>query len=320
MRFLPAFFSLLTLTVTAQTPAFTPQMPAGVPEIHGAVTEPFVMRYIDVKTGDGPPAAPGKLYKVHYTGWLRDGTKFDSSRDRNEPLTFVQGQRQVIAGWETGFEGMRVGGQRRLFIPYQLAYGEKGQGSVIPPKAELIFDVELLDVTEPPSLALAVDVLAPLNEMESQLTALLKAVPDAKLDWRPGPGVRSFREVFLHIAAANQLILSIATTQPQGEAIKKLIDEAEAVEHRPAGKEEILKLLTNSFAAIRKTLDTARAGGLAREAEFFGTPTTRRGVYTFLDTHIAEHLGQTIAYARVNGIVPPWSVPRTGQPKPAEGK
>jgi uncharacterized damage-inducible protein DinB len=313
MRFLTAFFTLAA-ALTAQT--FTPQMPASVPEIHGTVTEPFVMRYIDVRIGDGAPAAAGKQYKVHYTGWLRDGTKFDSSRDRGEPLTFVQGQRQVIAGWETGFEGMRVGGQRRLFIPYQLAYGEKGQGRVIGPKAELIFDVELLDVNEPTALAVAVDVLAPLNEMESQLTSLLKAVPDAKLDWRPGPGVRSFREVFLHIAAANQLILSIATTQPKDEAMKKLIDDAGAAEHRPAGKEEILKLLTDSFAAIRKTLDTARAGGLAREAEFFGTPTTRRGVYTFLDTHIAEHLGQMIAYARVNGIVPHWSMPQ----KPAEGK
>src|ERR1035438_3284929 len=304
MRFLTAF---LTLSAALAAQTFTSQMPASVPEIHGTVTEPFVMRYIDVKIGDGAPAAAGKQYRVHYTGWLRDGTKFDSSRDRGEPLTFVQGQRQVIAGWETGFEGMRVGGQRRLFIPYQLAYGEKGQGRVIGPKAELIFDVELLDVTEPSALAVAVDVLAPLNEMESQIASLLKAIPDDKLDWRPGPGVRSFREVFLHIAGGNQLILSIATTQPKGDAMKKLIDEEGAVEHQRAGKEEILKQLTESSAAVRKSLDNVRPAGLGREADFFGTPTTRRGVYTFLDTHIAEHLGQLIAYSRVNGIVPPWS-------------
>ena len=305
MRLLTASFSLLAAALAAQT--FTPQMPASVPEIHGTVTEPFVMRYIDVKIGDGAPAAAGKQYKVHYTGWLRDGTKFDSSRDRGEPLSFVQGQRQVIAGWETGFEGMRVGGQRRLFIPYQLAYGEKGQGRAIGPKAELIFDVELLDVTEPPALAVAVDVLAPLKEMEEQIASLLKAIPDDKLDWRPGPGVRSFREVFLHIAAGNQLILGIATTQPKDEALKKLIEATSSAEHVKASKDEILKQLSDSFAAIRKSLDSARPAGLGREAEFFGTPTTRRGVYTFLDTHVAEHLGQMIAYARVNGIVPPWS-------------
>src|SRR5580658_8407701 len=262
MRFIIAPFTLLVWAAVLTAQTFNPQMPPTVPEIHGTVTEPFMMRYIDVKVGDGAPAAPGKQYKVHYTGWLRDGTKFDSSRDRGEPLTFVQGQRQVIAGWETGFEGMRVGGQRRLFLPYQLAYGEKGQGRVIGPKAELIFDVELLDVTEPPALAVALDVLAPLNEMEQQIAALLKAVPDDKLDWRPGPGVRSFREVFLHIAAGNQLILGIATTQPKGDAMKKLIDDAGAAEHAKAGKEEILQRLTESFAAIRKSLDNARPGGL----------------------------------------------------------
>ena len=307
MRLLPIL--LLTLAATSNAQTFTPEMPASVPAVHGEVQQPFTIHYIDVKIGDGALAAPGKLYKVHYTGWLRDGTKFDSSRDRNEPLTFVQGQRQVIAGWETGFEGMHVGGQRRLFIPYQLAYGEKGQGSVIGPKAELIFDVELLDVTDPPALAVAVDVLAPLNDMEKQIDALLKAVPDGKLDWRPGPGVRSFRETFLHIAAANQLILSIATTQPKDDALKALTDASAAAEHAQANKEEILQRLTDSFAAVRKSLDNARPGGMARAAEFFGTPTTRRGVYTFLDTHVAELLGQLIAYSRVNGIVPPWSVP-----------
>ena len=94
--------------------------------------------------------APRQCIYTHYTGWLTDGTKFDSSRDTmpngrpKMPLTFAQGVRRVIAGWDLGFEGMRVGGQRRLFIPYQLAYGEAGRPPVIPPKSELIFDVELL--------------------------------------------------------------------------------------------------------------------------------------------------------------------------------
>ena len=103
------------------------------------------MRFVDVKLGTGARAEAGKTFVVHYTGWLRDGTKFDSSRDRNQPITFEQGKRKVIPGWDAGFEGMRVGGQRRLFIPYQLAYGEKGRNK-IPPKAELIFDVELIEV------------------------------------------------------------------------------------------------------------------------------------------------------------------------------
>ena len=96
-------------------------------------------------------AEAGKVFSVHNTGWLLDGTKFDSSRDK-KPLSFEQGKRKVIPGWDAGFEGMRVGGKRRLFIPYQLAYGEKGRGK-IPPKAELIFDVELMDVQDPPAEA-----------------------------------------------------------------------------------------------------------------------------------------------------------------------
>lgn len=90
---------------------------------------------------------------MHYTGWLTNGTKFDSSRDTTPngklrtPLSFAQGFRRVIAGWDLGFEGMRVGARRRLFIPYQLAYGEAGRPP-IPPRAELIFDVELMAVAD----------------------------------------------------------------------------------------------------------------------------------------------------------------------------
>src|SRR5690349_21034139 len=129
--------------------AFDPKMPANVPPVNGPVVENLSMHYIDISAGNGASAAPGKQYTVHYTGWLRNGTKFDSSVDRKEPFKFVQGRRQVISGWEVGFEGMKVGGKRRLFIPYQLAYGEAGRGS-IPPKTELIFDVELLDVGDVP--------------------------------------------------------------------------------------------------------------------------------------------------------------------------
>ncbi|MEO8945495.1 MAG: FKBP-type peptidyl-prolyl cis-trans isomerase, partial [Gemmatimonadaceae bacterium] len=104
--------------------------------------------------GTGAPVAARKCIYAHYTGWLTDGKKFDSSRDtlRNgkprPPLAFPQGARRVIAGWDAGFEGMRVGGQRRLIIPYQLAYGELGRPPVIPSKATLIFDVQLMGVAD----------------------------------------------------------------------------------------------------------------------------------------------------------------------------
>jgi peptidylprolyl isomerase len=105
---------------------------------------------VDTKIGTGELAQPRKWYTVHYTGYLTDGTKFDSSVDRGEPITFPYGAHRVIPGWDTGFEGMHVGGKRRLFIPYELAYGESGRPPVIPPKAELIFDVELISQSDTP--------------------------------------------------------------------------------------------------------------------------------------------------------------------------
>jgi len=103
----------------------------------------FSLDYVDIKAGTGELAAPNKWYTIHYTGYLLDGTKFDSSVDRGVPIDIAYGQHQVIPGWDTGFDGMRVGGKRRLFIPYQLAYGANGKPP-IPPRAELIFDVELV--------------------------------------------------------------------------------------------------------------------------------------------------------------------------------
>jgi peptidylprolyl isomerase len=135
-------------TASRRDPALV--LPAPIPEVAGVVRTQYVMQYVDIVEGTGAPALPGKQYVVHYTGWLRDGTKFDSSRDRNEPLRFEQGRRRVIPGWDAGFEGMRVGGRRRLFIPYQLAYGVPGRSPAIPPCAALVFDVELLGVEEPP--------------------------------------------------------------------------------------------------------------------------------------------------------------------------
>jgi FKBP-type peptidyl-prolyl cis-trans isomerase FkpA len=99
----------------------------------------------DVQVGTGEVASAGDLVAVHYTGWLPDGTEFDSSRNRG-PFEFALGQGMVIPGWDEGVEGMREGGQRRLVIPSELAYGAQGAGGVIPPNATLVFDVELLDV------------------------------------------------------------------------------------------------------------------------------------------------------------------------------
>lgn len=107
---------------------------------------PSGLQYIDVVQGTGDEARAGQRVTVHYTGWLTNGQKFDSSRDRNDPFQFGLGRGQVIAGWDNGVQGMRVGGQRRLIIPPDLGYGPQGAGGVIPPNATLIFDVELLKV------------------------------------------------------------------------------------------------------------------------------------------------------------------------------
>jgi FKBP-type peptidyl-prolyl cis-trans isomerase len=100
----------------------------------------------DLVIGSGAAAARGRRVTVHYTGWLTNGSKFDSSKDRNQPFAFSLGRGQVIQGWEQGVEGMKVGGKRKLTIPPELGYGARGAGGVIPPNATLVFEVELLGV------------------------------------------------------------------------------------------------------------------------------------------------------------------------------
>ncbi len=118
----------------------------------GPSKELFALRYIDLQLGTGELAQPQMFYTVNYTGWTTDGKKFDSSFDHDggTPFTFPAGARRVITGWDTGFEGMRIGGKRRLIVPYELAYGELGRAPVIPPKATLIFDVEFLSQSSTP--------------------------------------------------------------------------------------------------------------------------------------------------------------------------
>mgnify|MGYP001492372497 CR=1 FL=1 len=118
-----------------------------IPELNAkTVTTPSGLAYQDAKTGTGAAPVKGKSVKVHYTGWLVNGTKFDSSVDRKVPFDFIIGAGQVIPGWDEGVMSMKVGGKRRLTIPAKLGYGARGAGGVIPPNATLIFDVELLDV------------------------------------------------------------------------------------------------------------------------------------------------------------------------------
>lgn len=107
----------------------------------------FSLAYVDTKVGTGELATAHKWYTIHYTGYLTDGTKFDSSVDRGEPISIPYGQHKVILGWDTGFGGMRVGGKRRLFIPYQLGYGASPH-QAIPAKSELVFDVELVAISD----------------------------------------------------------------------------------------------------------------------------------------------------------------------------
>lgn len=122
----------------------SPEAPTHVDPKDYTVT-PSGLKFYDFRMGDGPSPTTGQQVEVHYTGWLTDGTKFDSSLDRGEPLVFAVGTGRVIRGWDEGLLTMQVGGTRQLVIPSDLAYGARGAGSVIPPNATLIFEVELLD-------------------------------------------------------------------------------------------------------------------------------------------------------------------------------
>ena len=155
----------------------------------------------------------------------------------------------------------------------------------------------------------AAEILNPFEEQERKLVQLAQAIPPEKYGWRPAAGVRSVAEVFAHCALGSKVILDLALDPPEKAALESRIQTQLKNEGQPRSKDEILALMNSSFEQVRKAIAPLRAGSLSRESVFFGTNTTRRGVLIFLDTHLAEHLGQAIAYARMNGIVPPWSEP-----------
>lgn len=115
-------------------------------DLSNATTTDSGLQYIDEKVGEGDYPMEGEMVTVHYTGTLTDGSKFDSSLDRNQPFSFVIGVGQVIKGWDEGVISMKPGGKRKLIIPAELGYGKNGAGDVIPPDATLIFDVELIKI------------------------------------------------------------------------------------------------------------------------------------------------------------------------------
>lgn len=150
LRLAAATFPLLACASAQPAPATS----SAIPEVAGERHRYGGVEYVEITEGAGSPAALQKCLFVHYTGWLENGRKIDSSRDLlpsgtpMDPVSFVLGNKRVLPGWEAGVRGMMVGGKRRLFIPYQLAYGTAGSPPTIPERAPLVFDVELMAVTE----------------------------------------------------------------------------------------------------------------------------------------------------------------------------
>jgi uncharacterized damage-inducible protein DinB len=161
---------------------------------------------------------------------------------------------------------------------------------------------------QPPTGVLA-DLLKDVDEVEQKLVGLANAIPDANYGWRPAPGVRSVGEVFKHVAADNYFLPALlGTAAPASTGIKgDSYESVQAYENRQADRAAIIAELQASFAHLKQAMRATPADRMSRETDFFGTKHTLQQVWILTTTHLHEHLGQMIAYARSNGVVPPWS-------------
>lgn len=166
--------------------------------------------------------------------------------------------------------------------------------------------------TTPPS-GFAHEFLLSFDDAQTKVLALAKAIPADKFSWRPGAGVRSVGEVYVHIANGNRLLLALMNGTPAREEFMKMVQTNEQRERTVTGKAKVLADLETSFKEVRHALDGASGDQLSKPIKFFGEDATPRAVYMSILSHVSEHLGQSIAYARMNGIVPPWSRGEGGQ-------
>ena len=157
------------------------------------------------------------------------------------------------------------------------------------------------------------EFLFSFNDAEAKVVSLAKAMPPEKYSWRPGPGVRSVGEVYVHIANGNRLLLGMTKGMPPREEFMKLVGSNEEREKTITDKAKVIADLEASFNEVHNALEAASDAQLSKSVKVFGAETTPRGVYMIIANHVSEHMGQSIAYARMNGIVPPWSRPASSQ-------
>ncbi|PLX36433.1 MAG: peptidylprolyl isomerase [Hyphomicrobiales bacterium] len=190
----------------------------------------------DLVEGTGAEAIAGVGVSVHYTGWLMDGTKFDSSRDRNQPFMFTPGAGRVIPGWEKGVVGMKVGGKRELIIPPELGYGAQGAGGVIPPNATLKFEIELLDIVKPKyndlnndqlrqKLAAGVKIVDIRRPEEWQQTGVVEGSHLLTVFDKRGRVNPDFLKKLGEIASPDDEVILICRTGNRTEAVSKYLSE-----------------------------------------------------------------------------------------------